>query len=109
MVNSALTSMVLRQREFAMLETVGMTHAQLRKMLLYENSVGGIFGLAAFLIGSILSNAMLTHIFQVDIAPISLPAIGILAFLFIAGGLTAELSYRMLTKSPLSKRISLGE
>lgn len=108
-VNSALTSMVLRQREFAMLETVGMTHAQLRKMLLYENSVGGIFGLAAFLIGSILSNAMLTHIFQVDIAPISLPAIGILAFLFIAGGLTAELCYRMLTKSPLSKRISLGE
>lgn len=42
MVNSALTSMVLRRREFAMLETVGMTRAQLRRMLLYDrfHSVG---------------------------------------------------------------------
>lgn len=109
MVNSALTSMVLRQREFAMLETIGMTHSQLRMMLLYENSAGGIFGVAAFLIGSVLSNAMLTHIFQVDIAPVSLPAMGILFFLFAAGGLTAEFSYRILTKLPLNERIRLGE
>lgn len=109
MVNSALTSMVLRRREFAMLETVGMTRAQLRRMLLYENSVGGLFGLASFVVGSVLSGAMLTQTFGVDIALISLPAIGILLFLFTAGGVTAELSYRMLTKQSLTERVRLGE
>ncbi|MCH5340417.1 MAG: FtsX-like permease family protein [Acetatifactor sp.] len=105
MVNSALTSMVLRRREFAMLETVGMTRAQLRRMLLYENSVGGVFGLVSFIVGSVLSGAMLTQAFGVDVAPISLPAIGILLFLFAAGGVTAELSYRMLTKTSLTERV----
>ena len=108
MVNSALTSMVLRRREFAMLETVGMTRAQLRRMLLYENSIGGVFGLVSFAVGSVLSNAMLTQTFGVDIALISLPATGILLFLFAAGGVTAELSYRMLTKTSLTERIRLG-
>ena len=109
MVNSALTSMVLRRREFAMLETVGMTRAQLRKMLLYENSVGGVFGLASFVVGSVLSGAMLTQAFGVDVAPISFPAIVILLFLFAAGGVTAELSYRILTKTSLTERVRLGE
>ena len=109
MVNSALTSMVLRRREFAMLETVGMTRAQLRRMLLYENSAGGVFGLAAFVVGSVLSGALLTQTFGVDVAPISLPAMGILLFLFAAGGVTAELSYRMLTKTSLTERLRLGE
>ncbi len=109
MVNSALTSMVLRRREFAMLETVGMTRAQLRRMLLYENSVGGVFGLASFVVGSVLSGAMLTQAFGVDIALISLPAVGILLFLFAAGGVTAELSYQMLTKTSLTERVRLGE
>lgn len=109
MVNSALTSMILRRREFAMLETVGMTRAQLRRMLLYENSVGGYLGIVSFVVGSILSNAMLTQAFGVDIAPISLPAIGILLLLFAAGGITAELSYRMLTKASLTERVRLGE
>lgn len=109
MVNSALTSMVLRRREFAMLETVGMTRTQLRRMLLYENSVGGLFGIVSFVVGSVLSNAMLTQAFGVDIALISLPAVGILLFLFAAGGVTAELSYRMLTKTSLNERVRLGE
>lgn len=107
MVNSALTSMVLRRREFAMLETVGMTRSQLRRMLLYENSVGGVFGLVSFVVGSVLSHAMLTQAFEVDIALLSLPATGILVFLFAAGGITAELSYRMLTKTSLTQRIRL--
>lgn len=109
MVNSALTSMVLRRREFAMLETVGMTRAQLRKMLLYENSVGGVFGLASFVAGSVLFNTLLTQTFGVNIAPISLPAMGILLFLFAAGGVTAELSYRMLTKTPLTERVRYSQ
>ena len=34
--NSMLTSIITRKREFAMLEAIGMTGAQLKKMLIYE-------------------------------------------------------------------------
>lgn len=105
MVNSALTSTVQRRREFAMLETVGMTRAQLRLMLVYENSVGGVFGLAAFVVGSALSNALLAQIFNVKVSAISLPAVGILLLLFVIGGVTAELSYRLVTKASLTERV----
>lgn len=105
MVNSALTSTVQRRREFAMLETVGMTRVQLRRMLVYENSVGGVFGLAAFVVGSALSNALLTQAFDVKVSAISLPAVGILLLLFVIGGVAAELSYRMVTKASLTERV----
>jgi putative ABC transport system permease protein len=109
MVNSALTSTVLRRREFAMLETVGMTHAQLRRMLLYENSVGGLFGLVAFTVGSALSYALLAQIFDVKVSAISLPAVGILLLLFVVGWVTAELSFRAATKASLTERVKWEE
>ena len=109
MVNSALTSTVQRRREFAMLETVGMTRAQLRLMLVYENSVGGAFGLAAFVVGSALSNALLAQVFDVKVSAISLPAVGILLLLFVLGGVAAELSYRLVTKASLTERVKWEE
>ncbi len=42
-VNSVLTSILTRKREFAMLQSIGMTTAQLRKMLMME----GIYYTAA--------------------------------------------------------------
>lgn len=109
MVNSALTSTVQRRREFAMLETVGMTHTQLRLMLLYENSVGGVFGLAAFAVGSALSNTLLAQVFDVKFSAISMPAVGILLLLFVLGAVAAELSYRIVTKSSLTERVKREE
>lgn len=109
MVNSALTSTVQRRREFAMLETVGMTRVQLRRMLVYENSVGGVFGLAAFVVGSALSNALLAQAFDVKASAISLPAVGILLLLFVIGGVAAELSYRLVTKASLTERVRCEE
>ena len=109
MVNSALTSTVQRRREFAMLETVGMTRAQLRLMLLYENSVGGVFGLAAFAVGSALSNTLLAQTFGAKISAISLPAAGILVLLFVVGWVTAELSFRTATKASLTERVKWEE
>ena len=109
MVNSALTSTELRRREFAMLETVGMTHAQLRRMLLYENSVGGLFGLVAFTVGSALSYALLAQIFDVKVSAISLPAVGILLLLFVVGWVTAELSFKAATNVSLTERVKWEE
>lgn len=109
MVNSALTSIVQRRREFAMLETVGMTRSQLRLMLIYENSVGGIFGLAAFVAGSALTSGLLAKVSGVKISAISLPAAGSLLLLFVVGAVAAELSYRIVTKASLSERVKWEE
>lgn len=92
-----------------MLETVGMTRGQLRRMMVYENSVGGVFGLAAFVVGSALSNTLLAQVFEVTISAISLPAVGILLLLFAIGGAAAELSYRMATKASLTERVKWNE
>jgi putative ABC transport system permease protein len=109
MVNSALTSTVLRRREFAMLETVGMTRSQLRLMLIYENSMGGVFGLAAFVAGSALTSGLLAKVSGVKISAISLPAAGSLLLLFVVGAVAAELSYRIVTKASLSERVKWEE
>lgn len=92
-----------------MLETVGMTRAQLRLMLLYENSVGGVFGLAAFAVGSALSNTLLAQTFGAKISAISLPAAGILVLLFVVGWVTAKLSFRTATKASLTERVKWEE
>ena len=105
MINSALTSMLLRRREFAMLETVGMTRLQLRQMLLYENSVGGAFGLISLVIGSLLSGTVLTAAFGMEISILSLPAVGILLLLLVVGAVTAEISYRFLAGTSLTERM----
>ena len=105
MVNSALTYRILRGREFAMLETVGMTHGQLRRMMVYENSVGGVFGLIAFAAGSALLNALLAWGFGVEATAVSLPAVGVLVLLFAAGWLAGEVSFRMVTRTTLTERV----
>ncbi|WP_322169107.1 ABC transporter permease [Acutalibacter caecimuris] len=105
MVNSAITSTILRRREFALLEAVGMTHAQLRRMLLYENSVGGLFGLGAFAVGSALSYTLLAQAFGVQAHAVSMPAVGILLLLFAAGSVAAEFAYRIVIKASLTERV----
>lgn len=105
MINSSLTSMLLRRREFAMLEAVGMTRSQLRRMLLYENSVGGAFGLFSLILGSFLFDVVLTAALRAEISVFSLPALGIMLILFTAGGVTAELAYRVLTGTSLTERL----
>ncbi len=109
MVNSAITSTVLRRREFAMLEAVGMAQGQLRRMLIYENSVGGVFGLAAFVAGSAVSNALLAQAFGVQVAAVSLPAVGTLLLLFAAGAAAAEVACRIVAKATLTERVRAGE
>ncbi|MDE7276773.1 MAG: ABC transporter permease, partial [Lachnospiraceae bacterium] len=55
-VNAVVTEIISRKREFAMLQSIGMTGGQLRKMLVCEGiSYVMISGILSFLIGSPLS------------------------------------------------------
>lgn len=55
-INAVITGIIARRREFAMLESIGMTRGQLQRMLIYE----GIFyvviaGAASLLLGSVMA------------------------------------------------------
>ncbi len=55
-INSILTGMVTRQKEFAMMEAIGMTKKQIVKMLVLEGIYYALFTItASFVIGSIFS------------------------------------------------------
>ena len=55
-VNTMFTSVITRKREFAMMQSIGLTNNQLRKMLLYEGLYYvGFTAIISFVIGSLLS------------------------------------------------------
>lgn len=59
-INSILTGMVTRQKEFAMMQAIGMTKKQLVKMLMLEGVCYSLFTiLSSFVIGSIFSLTVL--------------------------------------------------
>lgn len=58
-INSVLTSIITRQKEFAMLQSIGMTGKQLKRMLSYE----GIY----YAVGTILASAVFGSLFSVII------------------------------------------
>lgn len=60
-VNAVFTGIIARKREFAMLQSIGMTKGQLQKMLIYEGVSYIVFaGIISFIIGSILAYAVLS-------------------------------------------------
>ena len=56
-VNSVLTSVITRKKEFAMLQSIGMTGKQLKRMLSFE----GLY----YAVGTILTSAVLGVLFSV--------------------------------------------
>ena len=55
-VNTMLTSVITRKREFAMMQSIGLTNEQLKKMLLYEGLYYVCFtAIISFILGSLLS------------------------------------------------------
>ncbi len=53
-INSVFTSIITRRREFAMMESVGMTKRQLRKMIIYEGLYCGFYTIAVSFILTII-------------------------------------------------------
>lgn len=58
-VNSVLTSVITRKKEFAMLQSIGMTGKQLKRMLSFE----GLY----YAVGTIITSAVLGVLFSVVI------------------------------------------
>ncbi|MBQ8509123.1 MAG: ABC transporter permease [Clostridia bacterium] len=108
-VNSSLTSVMLRRREYAMLEAVGMTGRQLRAMMLWENSVFSAAAALALVIGIPLADIILANGMGVEVTLRPVAAVVMLLVLIAASAATSLAVWSMLAKSPVTERIRAAE
>ncbi|MBD5458362.1 MAG: FtsX-like permease family protein [Lachnospiraceae bacterium] len=109
-VNAVVTEIISRKREFAMLQSIGMTNDQLRKMLICEGiSYVAISGVLSFLIGSPLSwlvlNAINNIILFFDYRFQILPFLIMLPLLLLVAALAPLMAYRNLKKKSIVDRL----
>ncbi len=112
--NAVMTSIHSRRREFAMLESIGMTCRQLNKMLICEGMIYGVAAVAVSLVVSFLMMPLLDHAvgaffwfftYRFTILPI-LAVVPVLAVLGVAVPL---LSYRKIAGQTIVERLRESE
>lgn len=62
--NAIMTGILSRQREFAVLQAVGMTSRQLKAMLIYEGLFYALSSAAAALVFSVVMNPLIGHLLE---------------------------------------------
>lgn len=113
-INAMLTSMIARRKEFATLQSIGMTRKQLRKMLCYEgccyaglSAISSLFVgiMSALFIAKPLCNMMWFMSFNLVIAPllISIP------ILFLLGYVIPTVIYGAIDKHSIVERLRMSE
>jgi putative ABC transport system permease protein len=113
-INAELTSIMTRRREFAMLQSIGMTGKQLKRMLVYEGLFYGVasicisFGLS-ILVGELsvksMENILWFFSYRYNFLPIA-----ILTPVFISLGIAIPLiCYKMSTRKSIVERLREAE
>ncbi|KGE20927.1 ABC transporter permease [Paenibacillus wynnii] len=109
-INTVLTGVIARRNEFAVLESIGMTKKQLKKMLVYEGlynvlltviitSTAGV--LVTYSISKSITENMAFTVFQMS----WLPFIMVVPVLLVIAYSVTLRAYRMLTKSTIVERL----
>lgn len=62
--NAVLTSIITRKREFAMLQSIGMTGRQLRKMLVWEGMLYAVLSIISSLALSVVGGLLLSRVLE---------------------------------------------
>lgn len=113
-VNSMMTSILSRYREIAMLQSVGMTGQQVKKMLIYEGLGYSILGLScSFIISSVVSTTIVRMLgdelsyftWHFTLLPIILCSVP----LILITGVIPLLCYRKMTKKTVVERLRIAE
>lgn len=109
-INAMLTEIISRKREFALLQSIGMTNVQLQKILIYEGVCYIIVAaVTSLILGSLLSYGVLNALnkivmffeyrFQI------LPFIIMTPLLFIVAIVTPLLAYRKIRSKSIVERL----
>ncbi|MDD3363651.1 MAG: ABC transporter permease [Syntrophomonas sp.] len=113
-VNAILTSILTRRQEFAMLQSIGMTRKQLRRMLMFE---GFYYTLAtcvlALVFGTVFSLLIVKSfcglLWFVSYHFILWPLLIVLPFLLVLGVMIPLVSYAMTDKQSIVERLREAE
>ncbi len=112
--NAILTSIYARRREFAMLQSIGMTGRQLKQMLICEGFLYGIFTIAVSAILSILaipvmSNTISSMFWFFTYHFTALPLLIVVPIFAALGFILPLVSYRNAVKQTIVERLRMGE
>lgn len=109
-MNSMLTSIMSRRQEFAIMQSIGMTNRQLRKMVIYEGLyyalativVSGILGIvfSYLIIGGVVGNLWF-FTYQFTIVPLLLSY----PLLLLLSGLIPYFSFRSINRQSVVERL----
>lgn len=113
-INAILTSIISRQREFAMLQSIGMTTKQLKSMLAFE---GGFYAIATILVsiilGSIISLGVVSPIVEsfwfCKYSFVILPLLISAPILLLFGVIIPLIAYKATSKKSIVERLRESE
>ena len=112
--NVTMTSLAMRRRELAVLESLGLTRRQLRKMLLLEGIFTallvtlGVLTVGSFLLwaeGILIKQRLAYFVFQYPALPL---ALCLILLFFLCGALPLSM-YRKTEKQPVVERLKVME
>lgn len=106
MINSSFTSVIMRRREYAMYEAVGMTGRQLKIMMYVEGFMGSaVAGIMTLFIGIPLMQLLLNNIIKTNITINFEIAFVMFLFILIISAVTSLIAFKKVSKAPLTERI----
>lgn len=113
-INTMLTSIITRKREFAMLQSIGLTNRQLRRMLLYEGLYYvGFTAFVSVIIGSYLSLTIIKALNKVvmyfEYQYIVSPFLTMLPVFLFIGILVPGVAYNRAKKQSIVERLREAE
>ena len=113
-INAITTEIISRRREFAMLQSIGMTQAQLQKVLICEGiSYVAVAFIISFVFGSLLSwlilNALNEVILFFNYQFQTIPFFIMLPLLLLVATLTPLFAWRRIKKRSIVERLQEGE
>ncbi|MFR7960634.1 MAG: ABC transporter permease [Roseburia intestinalis] len=109
-VNSVLTSIVTRRKEFAMLQSIGMTGKQLKKMLAFEGlyyAAGTVVASAIFgtLVSLIIVRAISNSIWFFTYQFVIWPMLVVYPFLIVLTIIIPAILYKQIAKTSIIERL----
>lgn len=109
-VNTMLTSVITRKKEFAMLQSIGLTDRQLRKLLLYEGMYYILFtAVISIIVGSVLSLTVVKAFNNIaawfNYQYTSLPFVASIPIFCIIAFVVPSIAYRYLKRQSVVERL----
>lgn len=112
-VNSMVTAIITRKREFAMIQSIGMTKRQLRQMLIFEGLYyAGMTLIAAYILGALTVGVVVRAVTADGFSTFHftlLPLVGCTPFLIVSAVLIPHLCFKNLERQSIVERLRAAD